>query len=121
MNSSNEIVFTNDLLNVRDLRLSNNDDTRVRIYQSSATGLEMVLSGFDASIINDIWDEPKLDFAGKYDLRFGLNDVFTGNGLYGTLFMDTLSINEDDWGSIDLEFSSNNLKSPFDFDLELHY
>jgi len=118
VNENNEIIFNNDKLNVRDLRLSN-EDTRARIYQSSATGMEMVLSGFNASIVNDLWNEPKLDFEGDYDLLFGLRDIFTGDGLYGTVFMDTLSINEDDWGSVDLEFSSNNLKSPFDFDFRM--
>ncbi|MBT8221149.1 MAG: translocation/assembly module TamB, partial [Bacteroidia bacterium] len=118
VNENNEILFSNEVLDIKDIVLSEGDNT-VRIQQVGTSGIEISLDQFSASVIDDLWDYEPLDFDGDYKLSVGLQDAFSGKGLYALLYMDTLYINNEDWGSLAVNVSSEDLKSAYDIDLLL--
>jgi hypothetical protein len=54
-----------------------------------------------------------LSFDGQFDVVASVDDVFSLSGIQLTTTMDTLLINEDDWGGFRLDVDGKNLKQPF--------
>lgn len=79
-------------------------------------GLQLEVGGFNASIINELWEYEKLMFEGPYTMFFQVKDLRNLSGVDLRLDIPALSINEDAYGSLQLKAISSGSEKPLQID-----
>ncbi len=95
-------VFTNEF------RLFSGDKN-IALNSKGRRGLQLLLDGFNASFIDEVWDYDKLDFEGPFRLEAVTEDIYTLTEMAAVIELDTLRVNGDDWGAFQLNASLPSL------------
>jgi hypothetical protein len=108
----NYLRFGKDFVRTRNFVLTSEGRT-INLESYGQKGLNLSLLDFDLETLNEIWVYEPLSFDGQFDVVASVDDVFSLSGIQLTATMDTLLINEDDWGGFRLDVDGKNLKQPF--------
>ncbi len=106
----NYIRFDKDYLDVQNVRLTN-DNRSIELSSINHKGLSAQLNNFDFSIIDEYWDYPQLDFNGNFGVSASVDQIFDLSGLRLNVSADTLYVNGEDWGVMQLNAQAPNIKS----------
>ncbi len=98
----NEILIGDEDIHVRDFILSGETETMV-LKAFGDKGLTLVVDGFNAHYLDEVWDYDKLDFEGKYTMELSVGNVFGFRDYRLEIHSPDLQINGDSFGSFDLD------------------
>ncbi len=99
LSDGNQIRFGKDFIELRDLVFTHDDEV-ISISDIDRRGILIETQRFDLSIIDEVWDYAKLDFAGAYTLRVSLADVFSKEDFFLTLDAPEVLVNGDTYGQL---------------------
>ncbi len=108
--ANNAITFGKDYIETEDFYLSNGTRS-IRLSDIDRRGLALDLAGFEFGLIDSVWTYRSLDFAGRFDAHFSVDDVFRMEGLRAVIQGDTLLVNGDDYGELRFDAEASSLKS----------
>lgn len=106
----NLITFRQDSIVARDF-VAKSRDRLVRIRSFDRRGLQVEAQQLDLSDLNDMLNYPPLQFDGKINVSVQTRDLFQLNDLRATATADTVWINEDDWGILELTARAMDTRS----------
>ncbi len=110
IDEDNFIRFGKDYTRTRNLDLTNGD-FRIALEAVNNKGLNVLLQNFNLSIIDDYWDDERMDFTGKFDVKASVADFYTLKDFDLAIIADTLEINGDDWGLLRVDGHTPDLNS----------
>ncbi len=87
-------------------------DRRVSVENVGDKGIDLGITGFNTNYINKIWSYKNLQFDGIYTINTRIKDVFKLEDIAINAQIDSFLINDDLFGQLILEASSDNIKSP---------
>lgn len=119
IDADNAITFRKGYVATENFLLVNGAGQRVQLNALDGKGLELNIDNLDFDLINELWDYEPLYFAGAFRVKASTRDLFNLTGITAQVLADTLLINEDDWGGLDLALTARDLKSPLYADLLL--
>ncbi len=102
----------------KDFRMSNNDKT-IQLNSIGKDGLELAVENLDLAFLNQYTKIDSLQFGGRVDLKAQVQNLFEMKELTANLTIDTLLINNDDWGILRLDAETPSLEEPVDAYLSL--
>ncbi|HMQ46693.1 MAG TPA: translocation/assembly module TamB domain-containing protein [Saprospiraceae bacterium] len=112
---NNSITFRKGFIDTKDFLLTNGN-RRIQLTDTQEKGLRLLLSNFDFSSIDELWDYDELDFGGRFGAEVYIANIFKMQGINARVLADTFMVNDSDWGTFSLDVTGNNLK-----DTSLHY
>jgi len=101
MAEGNYVRFKKDFISVNDFKLTN-EDRIATLHSIDGRGLELSLKNFDIHYLDEIWNYKELEFNGKYSFSFRAADIFEKKNLTAKGWMDSLIINNDNFGQTEL-------------------
>lgn len=110
INKDNVIAFRQDSVVVSDF-IARSDDRTVRLSSFGKRGLKIGAEGLNLKDLNDMLDYEPVQFAGKIDATVQTNDLFKLEGLSASTTADTVWINEDDWGLLQMNAQASDVRS----------
>lgn len=114
----NEIVFGKQQFSAKNFALTNGEK-EIRLEHFDGKGLRLSFLGFDLHLIDKWWDYKSLNFKGRCSLTMEVQDVFKQNGIKAWVYADSLFVNNDDWGKLEMEATAFSLKSPLNLRLNI--
>lgn len=108
---NNFLRFGKDFVQTRDFALSSGQ-RRIILHSLDRRGLQLLLRNFDLSDLNGIIEYEPIQFAGGIDMEVSFDDVFQLSGLRAAGRADSLFLNKDDFGVLQLSLEAENLRSP---------
>ncbi|MEM1323547.1 MAG: translocation/assembly module TamB domain-containing protein [Bacteroidota bacterium] len=81
----------------------------IEVTSSSENGLTFDISGFDLSLIDELWRYDKLDFSGPFEMSIDIDNIFKMEDMRLMVEADTFRVNEDDWGHFRLDANMPSL------------
>lgn len=118
VNEDNLIKFGNNTLEISQLTFSN-DEQHISVNSIGTKGLEVLIEGFDASLLNSLTSDMNVLLRGSGDFKLIANDIFTLEGLVLNGYMDSLFINDITLGALLIEAEAPSINSKVDLNLEL--
>ena len=101
IDKSNEIIYGEKSLKVKDLNLSDGD-RNIEIESRGTEDLLVHISDVDLSLINPLVDNPKFIFGGATFVNFQVLEIFTNPSIQGSFVMPELLFNDDPYGELNL-------------------
>ncbi len=111
IDENNQITFGKNYINTEKFEL-NNGQRFVRLKSVDEKGLQLLVDGFDLSIIDDFWNYNELDFNGGFTVDAQVRNIFTLEDVTATILADTFIMNGDDWGLFRVDAEMSSLKEP---------
>lgn len=111
LSPANSIVFGDSSVIVNNFEFNDQRDRIIRLQDYENEGLILDLEAFDLDYIDTLWNYPILDFGGKYNLTATAKNLFDLSDISIFLTSDSLYINEDDWGELQVKAFMENLNS----------
>ena len=111
--ADNYIQIGKDFIRTQNFEMTQGEQ-KVAINSLLDKGLLLNIEGFNANYIDAIWDYENLDFEGEYRLTLQAEDLFALENLKLNITADTFNINWDNYGTLTLDASAPNIKSPID-------
>ncbi len=112
----NNIQIGKDYVKTHNFVLSRGD-RRVSLENNGDKGIDLGVTGFNTSYINQIWSYKNLQFDGIYTINTKVKDVFKLEDIEIEAQIDSFLINDDLFGQLILDASADNIKSPITIDL----
>ncbi len=110
INPENRIIFSKEVVNISKMVLTH-QNYRIGLENFGKRGARVVLFNLDFHLIDKYWDYPQLEFGGLFNVQIWVEDLIKMEKLNLSVVANTLTINDDDWGSLHLDASAPNLKS----------
>jgi hypothetical protein len=88
-------------INIQDFNLRN-QDREITIKSIDQKGVAAILNEIELNILNDIMVYDKLQFEGILSAAVNYEQIFTEPTLYGNVKVDSLHVNGDDFGVLDI-------------------
>ncbi len=118
INPHNKILFDKQFLRAENVHLTNGKEKLyLKTYEDK--GIELGTEHFDLDFLNKIWVYDKLDFRGDFFLRLKNNNVFDLEHFELNASMDSLFINDDYYGALDLSTKMKDVKKPVELQLTI--
>ena len=111
INNENSIRLSKDSLVINNFKLSHQEQ-RIELKSYGQTGLNVLFNNADFALINDLTEFKPIQFSGRYDFIGRVDNLFKMQNINVELVSDTLLLNEDDWGTLQVIALANDLKSP---------
>lgn len=111
--SDNYLQFGQDHFDARNMTLSH-EDQRIVLQRIARAGLALAMTQQDLSMINELWKFEPLDFSGKFNLFFDLEDIYHFFGAELVFESQSLLINQDDWGALRADLGLADLGKPLE-------
>ncbi len=110
---NNYIKFGKDFLETENFILNNQDFLRqsVELNSKGKKGLSLSLSDFDLDYLNDYINYDKLNIRGEVDFLVEIEDVFKLQGIEALATMDSVIINDDFYGNLNLNARAKDISS----------
>ena len=106
---NNFLRFGKDYIFTRDFVMTSG--LRTMVFESiGEKGLGLYLKNFNFDLIDHLWDYEQLNFNGHFDLSASVEDLFQMKGLALELESDNLRVNEDPFGSLQIELNAPDLR-----------
>lgn len=118
IDEKNHIKIWNDRIDISEFELSNGKQ-EIFVDNLDEKGVKALISGFDASYIDEIWDYDKLDFAGSYILNMRIEDIFAMKGYRSDLIIPDFYINGDHYGLLEFYATSTAMGDRVDIELDI--
>ncbi len=117
----NYIKFGKDFVETRNFILHNHDliEQSVELNSVGEKGLELKLNDFELGFVNQYINYDKLGLRGELDFRILMEDVFRQKDITAFIGMDSLFINEDYFGFLELNASADDLKTRVNNELKI--
>ncbi len=80
-------------------------------------GVEIGTKNFDLDLLNDLWVYDKLTFEGPFEFKVKNDNVFELENFEANVHMDSLWINRDYYGLLDITTQMRGIKMPIDINL----
>lgn len=112
---NNYIRFGKKDIETKNFLLSNKAQNQVIELASidgNGKGLDLRVDNIDLNYINEIWEYPLLDFQGSADFHASVENLFDLTNIKADLLVDTILINEEDWGVLRFDADAKSLKVP---------
>lgn len=116
--TDNKIVISKDTLILEGLSFESGEQY-FTLDNYLENGLQLEVGGFDANLLNEVWDYEKLMFAGQYDMFFRVADLSAFSGIDFNLNISELTINEESYGTLDVNARSKKNNPSLDVDVQL--
>jgi len=111
INNQNYILFKEDSLLIEDF-VAIQRDRRAVLSSYATRGITLNLINLDFAGLNPQLKYKPLQFGGKFDLDIRTADILELSSIHLDLKADSLLINDDDWGSLDVISQMDNLEQP---------
>jgi hypothetical protein len=102
----------------KDFRIFN-EDKKIQLNSIGEKGLELSIENVDLAFLNNYTKIDPLQFGGRVDLKAQVQNLFEMKELTANLTIDTLLINDDDWGVLRLDAETPSLEEPVEAYLSL--
>ncbi|MEM9887680.1 MAG: translocation/assembly module TamB domain-containing protein [Bacteroidota bacterium] len=109
----NYILFDKDEIYTNEFTLRDNGIRAIDLSAYGKKGVKLNLENFSFGIIDSLWDYKPLDFSGEFDANVRVLDIFNLEMIQAEVKSDSLMINGDHWGNLDVVTNAANLKSTF--------
>ncbi len=119
LDPNNRLAINDSKVDITDFAISKEGKSLVIRKSRDEDGLEGMISGIDLGLINEIWDYPKLDFAGNSELSFSLDKLAGLGQIDVSVYSDGFIVNEDDYGELKLNGSWYKADRTMDVDLRM--
>ncbi len=112
-------LLHNNKISIKDKKISvnnfelNSDDRSVKLRTDNGNNLIAGLKNIDLSFLDNFWKDQNLDLSGKLDIDINIKELMAMKDIDLDLSMDTLFINNDPWGVLDIKLNTESLKHPF--------
>lgn len=107
----NYIRFGKNRLEVNGVRLTNTDQI-IELRGVGERGLHLCMANMDLGWWYNLKPVPKLNIGGTFSSDVRVDDVFKLKGMNVNLYLDSLNINGDNWGTSRVVVDWDSLKSP---------
>lgn len=111
IDNGNRILFKEDSLLIEDF-VANQQDCRAILKSYATRGISLNLLNLDFAGLNPQLNYKPLQFGGKFDLDFRTADILELSNIHLDLRADSLLVNGDDWGSLDVIGQIDQLEQP---------
>jgi len=98
LNPENVLSITDGIVDISNFSVSKDDQALIIRKSRDSNGLEGEVTGIDLGLLNEVWDYPKLDFAGKAEISFEIDKLSSVNEISAKVFSDEFIINDDNQG-----------------------
>ncbi|MFT6334695.1 MAG: hypothetical protein ACJATI_001440 [Halioglobus sp.] len=103
---NNEIVIGSNYHKIDNLRMSDGKRS-ITIDDVDTKGLAMYLADFNFSTINSLINHDKISFSGEGDLSVFVDNVYENQNLEANMYIEDFTINEDSYGTLELDVSKD--------------
>lgn len=107
---NNFVQIDSHYLNIEHFSLQN-EDRRIRLESINDQGIAVNLEGVQLSLLNDILAYDKLKYAGRLTASVSKSNIFNNSALAGEVRVDSLYINGDGFGKLDLNVEAPGARS----------
>ncbi len=114
----NFVRFGKKYLETKNFRLTNKEKL-VLLESIDNKGISLKLQNIDVGIVNDFAKIKKLKFGGRLNTEVQSKNIFQLQDFVAIAKIDTLFLNQDDWGQFKLTAETKNLKNPLDVTINL--
>ena len=111
INNENSIHLSKDSIIINNFKLVNREQS-IELKSFGKTGMDVLINNAEFDLINDIIDFEPIKFGGRYNFTGKVNNLFKMQDINLKLESDTLLMNNDDWGTLEVIVLANDLKSP---------
>lgn len=115
---NNLIRFGKDFIQTRDFALTNGN-RKIVLESQGKEGLKLGVEGFNLNDLNSWIDYEPLIFDGWYTVTATVGNVFELSDLSLGIKADTIQINSDRWGLLEIEAGAKNIRSKVDTRISL--
>ncbi len=119
LNPDNLLSITDGVVDISDFSVSKDDQALIIRKSKDSDGLEGEVTGIDLGLLNEIWDYPKLAFAGKAEINFEIDKLSNINEVSAQVYSDDFIINDDNHGVLDGNVSYYKLDRSLAMDVRL--
>lgn len=114
----NFIRFGKDYIQTRDFVLTSGP-RRLILQSLDRQGLQLYMRNFNLDELNGILEYEPMEFSGGVDIEASIDNLFKLSGLRLAARADSLVINDIDYGELRIDAEAENLKSPFNAQVNL--
>ncbi len=111
LSPNNFIHFGDSTIQVGNFNFRDRNKRQISLESYEDKGLVLMLNQFDLNLIDSLWKNAPLGFSGRYRLAATAKDIFKLQDLSFFLDADSLFINKDHWGKLQLNAFAENLNS----------
>ncbi len=117
----NFIKFGKDYVETKNFILNNQDfiQQQVELNSIGKKGLSLKLNDFDLGLLNKHIKTEMINIRGFVDLKVEMGDIFKQVGIRGDVRMDSLFINDDLYGALDLNVWADDINTRINTDLRI--
>ncbi|NBC24888.1 MAG: hypothetical protein GVX78_04655 [Bacteroidetes bacterium] len=112
-------------VNSKFIRLSDFDmefqDRIISIRSINDQGVSLNLENLDLSLLNDVLVSKKINYEGILSASIRKPNIFEVSALKGNLNIDSLVLNQDEYGTLNIDFSSDLKDSPLRVDGQIQH
>ena len=112
-------------VNTRFIRLSDFDmefqDRMIGIRSINDKGVSLNLENLDLSLLNDVLVSKKINYGGTLSASIRKSNIYEVSALKGNLNIDSLVLNQDQYGILNIDFSSDLKDSPLRVDGKIQH
>lgn len=108
-NQGNKIVFGSQYHDINNLRITDGYRS-ITIDDVNNKGIALYLADFNFLTLNGLINYDKMDFGGEGDFSLLVDNVYEDKNLEANMYIDDFTINDDSFGSLELDLSKDNGK-----------
>lgn len=112
ISDDNYILLSENKVETKNLELTNKN-RKILLESKDKVGLKLSVRNVDMSFINDVWIYDPLTFSGKANVAATVQNIFKFNNLSAVVTMDSLIINDDDYGKLWVTASAPTIRDKF--------
>lgn len=118
IDSSNYITFGKNYFEANNFTLQSRE-RKIIVESVRNRGAKVLLTDFDFSFIDELWDYDPLNFSGHFDVTAEVGNIFEMKNLKASITSDSFYINNDPYGKFTLVASAPDLKTQLRGDLRI--
>src|SRR5690606_26973845 len=107
----NYIRFGNKKIETRNFEFTN-ENRRIVFESLGDRGLTASVENFNLNFINDMWKYDRLKFYGNFKITAVIKDIYEFRQITAVGEMDSVMINDDLYGRMQMDVAWDNVKSP---------
>lgn len=118
IDKSNLIEFFKDSVNIQNFLLQNNQRS-IAFESFGRKGLKVNLDNFNLSFANKFLQDPRFPLSGEFDVRAQIEDLINVKNFSASATVDTLTVKNENRGTLKLNVSGKDITSPIAVNLQL--
>jgi TamB, inner membrane protein subunit of TAM complex len=106
-------------LEAQNIRLTN-ENQLLEVSSLGTRGLALCVQQMDLGWLYDLVKLPQIDMKGNFSADMRIKDVFQQKSLSANIYVDSLSMNGDNWGKSVIYVQADSFKSPININFQHH-